>query len=129
MPRLRANHFVDAASELAAAIGIYQSAWQDARVDLGQFDAALAMLVLDANRDQPTDLSVSQEVPCAVCCGNIGWAHSISMQECSPCSADGPARKSAHERIADQTPRDEIARRKKSIANAASKDLHVSPVR
>lgn len=53
MPRLRANHFVDAASELAAAIGIHQSAWQEACVDLGQFDAALAVLVLDANRDHP----------------------------------------------------------------------------
>ena len=51
--RVGSQHIVDAAAELAAALGIDHSAWREACAELGMFDAALAVLILDANRDHP----------------------------------------------------------------------------
>ena len=46
---------VDAASDIASMLGINHSAWADACTVMGRFDAALAVLVLDRNRNHPTN--------------------------------------------------------------------------
>ncbi len=46
---------VDAASDIASMLGINHSAWAEACVVMGRFDAALAVLVLDRNRNHPTN--------------------------------------------------------------------------
>ena len=50
---LRPGDFVEAASDLAAALGINRSAWIEACHVLGRFEAALAVLILDRNRLHP----------------------------------------------------------------------------
>ena len=50
---LRSDDFVDAAYALSGALGINQSAWAEACAVMGRFEAALALLVLDARRTDP----------------------------------------------------------------------------
>lgn len=52
--QIKSEGFVDAAADMAAILGINQSAWSQACNVMGRFDAALAVLILDRNRTHPT---------------------------------------------------------------------------
>jgi replication initiation protein RepC len=51
---LRELDFVTSAIQLLPALGISGAAWRDASETMGDFRAALCVLVTDANRDHPT---------------------------------------------------------------------------
>ncbi len=47
------HDFINAAYECAAAMGINHSAWTEAIEAMGEFSAALCIILIDANRDHP----------------------------------------------------------------------------